>query len=301
MNEEKTRSGFVVILGAPNAGKSTFMNSLLGTKLAIVTPKAQTTRASVRGICMAGNTQLVFIDTPGIFSPDAKFEKAMVASAWSGAADADQILVMIDASRGAIGENSRAIIATLKELGRKAILVLNKADIAKKENLLNYAADLIESGIFTNTFMISAQTGDGVEDVKNYLANAMPEGPWFYPEDQLTDISERLLASEITREKLFMALDQELPYSLTVETESFEQQKNGSIKINQVIYVQRESQKSIVLGKGGAKVKAVGQEARKELTELWGAPVHLFLFVKVRERWKENPEIYSYLGLEYKH
>lgn len=294
------RSGFVAILGAPNAGKSTFLNALLGTKLAIVTPKAQTTRSAIRGICMAGRTQLVFIDTPGIFSPEARFEKAMVASAWSGAADADQILVMVDAARGAIGENTRAIINKLKEEGQKAILVLNKADIAKKENLLNFAAELIGYGIFTNTFMISAQTGDGVEDIKRYLADTMPEGPWFYPEDQLTDISERLLASEITREKLFMALDQELPYSLIVETESFKRQKNKSIKINQIIYVQRESQKSIVLGKNGSRVKEIGQAARSELSELWGVPVHLFLFVKVRESWKNNPEIYSYLGLEYK-
>lgn len=298
--EKKTRSGFIAILGAPNAGKSTLLNAMLQTKLAIVTPKAQTTRASVRGICMAGDAQLIFIDTPGIFAPDARFEKAMVASAWSGAGDADRIIVLVDAARGAIGENTRSIIQTLKDQGRKAILVLNKADIAKKEALLNFAAELIEYGIFTNTFMISAHTGDGVSDVKKYLADTTPEGPWFYPEDQLTDISERLLASEITREKLFMALDEELPYSLTVETEAFEEYKNGSIKISQVIYVQRESQKSIVLGKNGAQVKAVGQSARKELSELWGTTVHLFLFVKVRDRWKENPEIYSYLGLEYK-
>ncbi len=301
MSAVKTRSGFFAILGAPNAGKSTLLNTLLETKLAIVTPKAQTTRAAVRGICMAGNAQLIFIDTPGIFAPDARFEKAMVASAWSGAADADRIIVLVDAARGSLGENTKNIINTLKEQGRKAILVLNKADVAKKENLFTFAAELNESGIFTHTFMISAQTGDGVEDVKKFLAETTPEGPWFYPEDQLTDISERLLASEITREKLFMALDQELPYSLTVETEAFEEQKNGSIKINQVIFVQRESQKSIVLGKNGAQVKKVGQAAREELSRLWGTPVHLFLFVKVRDRWKDNPEIYSYLGLEYKH
>lgn len=297
---QTTRSGFIAILGAPNAGKSTLLNTLLETKLAIVTPKAQTTRASVRGICMAGNAQLIFVDTPGIFAPDARFEKAMVASAWSGAADADRVIVLVDAARGHAGANTQTIIDTLKEQGRKAILVLNKADIARKENLLKLAAELMETGIFTQTFMISAQTGDGVSDLKAHLAETTPEGPWFYPEDQLTDISERLLASEITREKLFMALDQELPYSLTVESESFEQQKNGSIKISQVIFVQRESQKSIVLGKKGERIKTIGKAAREELSALWGTPVHLFLFVKVRDRWKENPEIYSYLGLEYK-
>lgn len=292
------RAGFVAILGAPNAGKSTLLNMLLGTKLAIVTPKVQTTRSAIKGICMLGNTQMVFVDTPGIFGAEAKFEKAMVAAAWSGAADADVVSLLVDASRP-IGKNTRAIIDALKEQGRKAVLVMNKVDIAKKDQLLLMTQELHETNIFSDVFMVSAQNGDGVEDLKQFLAAAMPEGHWFYPEDQLTDISERLLASEITREKLFMQLDQELPYSLTVETEAFEQQKNGSIKINQVIYVQRESQKTIVLGKGGQRIKSVGEAARKELSELWGCKVHVFLFVKVREKWKENPEIYRYLGLEY--
>jgi GTP-binding protein Era len=292
------RAGFVAILGAPNAGKSTLLNAMLGTKLAIVTPKVQTTRSAIKGICMVGRAQLVFVDTPGIFGAEARFEKAMVAAAWSGAADADAVLLLVDASRP-IGKNTRVIVDALKEQGRKAILVMNKVDIAKKEQLLQTTKELHETNLFSDVFMISAQDGDGVEDLKLFLANAMPQGHWFYPEDQLTDISERLLASEITREKLFMQLDQELPYSLTVETESFEQQKNGSIKINQIIYVQRESQKTIVLGKGGRRIKSVGEAARKELSALWDCKVHVFLFVKVREKWKENPEIYRYLGLEY--
>jgi GTPase len=297
-DKQPMRAGFIAILGAPNAGKSTLLNAMLGTKLAIVTPKVQTTRSAIRGICMAGQSQMVFVDTPGIFEAEQRFEKAMVASAWAGAADADEVLVLVDATRP-ISKNTRAIISALQEQKVKAILALNKVDIAKKDKLLSLAQELNDTNAFSDIFMISAQDGDGVADLKKHLAAAMPEGHWFYPEDQLTDISERLLASEITREKLFMQLDQELPYSLTVETEAFEQQKNGSIKINQVIYVQRESQKTIVLGKGGQRIKAVGEAARTELSELWGCPVHLFLFVKVREKWKENPEIYRYLGLEY--
>lgn len=297
-DKQPMRAGFIAILGAPNAGKSTLLNAMLGTKLAIVTPKVQTTRSAIRGICMAGQSQMVFVDTPGIFEAEQRFEKAMVASAWAGAADADKVLVLVDATRP-ISKNTRAIISALQEQKVKAILALNKVDAAKKDKLLALAQELNDANVFSDVFMISAQDGDGVEDLKKHLAAAMPEGHWFYPEDQLTDISERLLASEITREKLFMQLEQELPYSLTVETEAFEQQKNGSIKINQVIYVQRESQKTIVLGKGGQRIKAVGEAARKELSELWDCKVHLFLFVKVREKWKENPEIYRYLGLEY--
>lgn len=297
MDGNMTRSGFIALLGAPNAGKSTLLNTLVGSKIAIVTPKAQTTRSSIRGICMAGNAQLVFVDTPGIFNASHRFEKAMVASAWNGAADADAVLLLVDAARG-MDANTAQIIDALKEQGRCAVLVLNKVDVAKKEKLLALTQLLNETGIFEHTFMISAREGDGVQDMLHYLVQAMPEGPWFYPEDQLTDISERLLASEITREKLFMALSQELPYSLTVETEAFERQKNGGIKIHQVIYVQRESQKTIVLGKGGQRLKAIGQAAREELSALWETKVHVFLFVKVRENWKENPEIYHYLGLE---
>jgi GTPase len=292
------KAGFIAILGAPNAGKSTLLNNVLGTKLAIVTPKAQTTRSAIKGICMVDDAQLVFVDTPGIFGAEAKFEKAMVASAWAGAAEADVVLLIVDAARP-IGKNTRAILEVLKQQGRKAVLVLNKVDVAKKDSLLSMAKELHETSMFSDVFMVSAQKGDGVDDLKKFLAAAMPEGHWFYPEDQLTDISERLLASEITREKLFMQLDQELPYALTVETEAFEQQKNGSIKINQVVYVQRESQKSIVLGKGGQRIKSVGEASRRELSQLWGCKVHLFLFVKVREKWKENPEIYRYLGLEF--
>lgn len=292
-----TRAGFVVILGAPNAGKSTLLNRLVGQKLAIVTPKAQTTRSAIRGICMAGNAQLVFVDTPGIFNPDQKFEKAMVQSAWSGMADADAVLVMVDATRPS-GVNTQAIIAALKEQGKTAVLAINKIDLVAKNALLEIIAEMNAHGVFSDIFMISAAKGDGVDELKAHLAGMVPESPWLYPEDQVTDISERLLASEITREKLFMALSQELPYSLTVETESFEVQKNGQIKIGQVIYVQRESQKTIVLGKGGQMIKKIGEQSRKELSHLWGTKVHLFLFVKVREKWKENPEIYKYLGLE---
>lgn len=292
------KAGFIAILGAPNAGKSTLLNNLLGQKLAIVTPKAQTTRSAIRGIVMEGESQLVFVDTPGIFGAEAKFEKAMVASAWAGAAEADVVLLVVDASRP-VSKNTRSILDVLQEQKRKAVLVLNKTDIAKKEQLLAIAQELHETNIFSDVFMISAQDGDGVGDLRKFLAAAVPEQHWFYPEDQLTDISERLLASEITREKLFMQLDQELPYALTVETEAFEQQPNGSIKISQVVYVQRESQKAIVLGKNGQRIKKVGEAARKELSVLWEAKVHLFLFVKVREKWKENPEIYRYLGLEF--
>lgn len=296
--QEKTYCGLVAILGAPNAGKSTLLNQLLGSKLAIVTPKAQTTRSSVRGICMQGQTQFVFIDTPGIFNADKRFEKSMVNSAWNGAADADEIIVLVDSTR-TVTASTKSIIEKLKEKGTKATLVLNKTDIAKKEILLKNAQELDEADVFKQVFMISAQTGDGVDDLKQYLVEKMPESPWFYPEDQLGDISERLLASEITREKLFLSLSEELPYSLTVETEKFEQQKNGSIKLYQIIYVERESQKKIVLGKQGQQIKAIGKAAREELSHLWDTQVHLFLFVKVRENWKENREIYQYLGLDY--
>lgn len=297
MNHQETRAGFVAILGAPNAGKSTLLNHLVGQKLAIVTPKAQTTRAAVRGIFMEGASQIVLVDTPGIFAPDHAFEKAMVNAAWNGMADADAVLVLVDAARP-LGENTKAIITALQQQERKAILALNKIDKINKNQLLEKTAELNTTGVFSDIFMISALEGDGVAELKAHLAAAMPQSPFLYPEDQVTDISERLLASEITREKLFMALEQELPYSLTVETESYEVQNNGSVKINQVIYVQRESQKKIVLGKGGSQIKEVGRMAREELGKLLGVKVHLFLFVKVREKWKDNPEIYRYLGLE---
>ena len=297
MNHQETRAGFVAILGAPNAGKSTLLNHLVGQKLAIVTPKAQTTRAAVRGIFMEGASQIVLVDTPGIFAPDHAFEKAMVNAAWNGMADADAVLVLVDAARP-LGENTKAIITALQQQERKAILALNKIDKINKNQLLEKTAELNTTGVFSDIFMISALEGDGVAELRAHLAAAMPQSPFLYPEDQVTDISERLLASEITREKLFMALEQELPYSLTVETESYEVQNNGSVKINQVIYVQRESQKKIVLGKGGSQIKEVGRMAREELGKLLGVKVHLFLFVKVREKWKDNPEIYRYLGLE---
>ena len=296
--EQPTRAGFIAILGAPNAGKSTLLNAVVGQKLAIVTPKAQTTRASIRGAAIHNNAQMIFVDTPGIFNATERFDKAMVAAAWTGAADADMILVMVDATRN-VSESTRSILQSLDaDKSKPAILVLNKSDVAKKEDLLKKAMELNELNRFITTFMVSAQTGDGLEDLKSYLANALPESPWFYPEDHLTDISERVLASEITREKLFLKLKQELPYSLTVETETFELFDNGQIKIQQVVVVERESQKKIVLGKGGEMLKSVGESARREMSTLWETKVHLFLFVKVRENWKNNPETYKYLGLE---
>lgn len=295
----ETHCGFVAILGAPNAGKSTLLNTLVGQKLAIVTPKAQTTRSRIRGICMEGEAQIIFIDTPGIFAPEEKFEKAMVASAWAGVADADLIVVLMDAARG-LDRNTHMIIDTLASEHKKAVLLLNKIDLIKDKNRLLAVVDEMKNfEIFNEIFMISAEEGDGLKEVRKYLAETLPKSPWLYPADQVTDISERLLASEVTREKLFMQLDQELPYSLTVETEAFETKRDKSIVIRQVIYVQRESQKTIVLGKGGARVKAIGEASRRDLSRMWDTKVHLFLFVKVRERWKENPEIYKYLGLDF--
>ncbi|MBN66414.1 MAG: GTPase Era [Rickettsiales bacterium] len=293
------KCGYIALLGAPNAGKSTLMNNLVGTKLAIVTPKAQTTRARMTGICIHDASQLIFIDVPGVFDAGEKpFEKAMVASAWAGVADADIVLVMVDAKRGLDDEN-KALITRLKDMGKPAALVLNKIDTVAKEVLLELASEAQELYSFSHIFMISALKGEGVSDVKDYVAESVPEGPWLYPEDQLTDAPERLMASEITREKCFFKLREELPYALTVETESWEERKDGSIKINQVIYVQREGQKGIVLGKQGAMLKAIGEASRKEIEALWETKVHLFLFVKVRENWKSNPDTYRYMGLEF--
>ncbi len=298
MAEAAIRCGFVALLGAPNAGKSTLLNRLVGAKVSIVTPKVQTTRTRVLGIAMRGDAQIVFVDTPGIFQPKRRLDRAMVAAAWAGAADADIVVLLVDAQKG-VTHDARRIVEGLQKAGRKAILALNKIDLVKRDKLLELAATLNETGIFTDIFMISAETGDGVEDLAETLVGRLPEGPWLYPEDQLSDMAERQLAAEITREKLFLKLRQELPYALTVETEEWEDKTDGSVRIAQIIYVQRDTQKSIVLGKGGQMIKAVGAAAREELEGMLGCRVHLFLFVKVREKWGEDPERYRDWGLDY--
>ena len=297
--EAPRRAGFVAILGAPNVGKSTLVNHLVGSKVSIVSPKVQTTRSRVRGIRMEGAAQLVLVDTPGIFeNAKRRLERAMVHAAWSGAQDADAILVLVDAQRG-IDENTKQICQTLVKSGRKALVAINKIDQALHENLLTLAGALEDDASAERVFMISALDGQGVDDLLNYLLGLLPEGPWLYPEDQLSDISERLLAAEITREKLFLQLHQELPYSLAVETETWRELKDGSVRIEQIVYVSRPIHKAMVLGKGGQRIKAVGQDSRTELEELLARRVHLFLFVKVRESWADDPERYRDLGLEF--
>ncbi|HEY9080784.1 GTPase Era [Magnetovibrio sp.] len=292
------RCGFIAVLGAPNAGKSTLVNRVVGTKVSIVSPKVQTTRARVMGIAVHGRAQLVFIDTPGIFEPRRRLDRAMVAAAWGGAGDADVSLLLIDAERG-IDRDTRAIIERMKTESKRAHLVLNKVDKIKKPQLLELATQLNEEGIFDEIFMVSALNGDGVDDLVAFLAGHMPEGPWHFPEDQVSDMTERLLAAEITREKLYLQLRQELPYATTVETETWEEFENGSVKIEQVIFVERDSQKSIILGKGGQQIKTIGAEARKDLEEILDRRVHLFLFVKVREKWGDDPDRYRDWGLDF--
>jgi len=293
------RCGFVAVLGAPNAGKSTLVNRAVGQKVSIVSPKVQTTRTRVLGIVNQGASQIVLMDTPGIFAPKRRLDRAMVAAAWSGAADADLVILIVDASRKSRDEDTDAIIAGLKKQDRKVILVLNKIDIVKREKLLAQAAAYNAEGIFTDIFMISAESGDGVADLLTALAARMPEGPHHFPDDQVTDAPMRLLAAEITREHLFRQLHQELPYALTVETDSWEEFDNGSAKVQQTIFVARENQKAIVVGKGGARIKAVREAAQKELEAAMERPVHLFLFVKVRENWADDPERYRAIGLEW--
>lgn len=299
---KEAKCGFVAIIGAPNAGKSTLLNAMVGSKVAIVTHKVQTTRARIRGIAIEGDTQIVFVDTPGIFKPKRRLDRAMVDAAWGGAGDADVIILMVDTERER-GEDLQRVLEGLKGQGRKAVLVLNKADVMTsekgREKLLKLAAELNETGLFTRTFMISALTGDGVDDLKRYIADQMPKGAWHYPEDQTADVPLRSLAAEVTREKLYLRLHDELPYELTVETESWEQKKDGSIRIQQVIFVRRDSQKQIVLGAGGQTIKTVGQLARKELEEMLETKVHLFLFVKVRENWGDDRERYREMGLDF--
>lgn len=296
--EEPTRSGFVALIGATNAGKSTLVNQLVGAKVSIVTHKVQTTRSLVRGIAMHGRTQIVFIDTPGIFRPRRRLDRAMVTSAWGGARDADIVALIVDAERGFSGE-PEAILDKLAEVRQPRILILNKIDRVKREALLVLADEANRRADFERIFMVSALNGDGCADILDYLAARLPEGPWYYPEDQISDLPMRQLAAEITREKLYLRLHQELPYAAHVETEKWEERKDGSVRIEQVIFVERDSQKKIVLGKGGETVKAIGQSARKEIAEILEQKVHLFLFVKVRENWGDDPERYREMGLDF--
>jgi GTP-binding protein Era len=292
------RCGFIALIGAPNVGKSTLVNALVGAKVAIVTHKVQTTRALLRGIAIAGDAQLVFIDTPGIFAPRRRLERAMVATAWGGAHDADVVGLLIDARRG-LDEEAETILGRLAEVRQPKILIVNKIDLVERPKLLALARDANARVAFDATFMISALTGDGVDDLKAWLADHAPPGPWHYPEDEISDAPLRSLAAEVTREKLFLRLHEELPYQLTVETDQWKNLKDGAVRIEQTIYVQRESQRKIVLGKGGQTIKAVGAEARREIGAMIEAPVHLFLFVKVREGWTNDPERYRGMGLEF--
>ena len=292
------RCGFVALIGAPNVGKSTLVNSIVGAKVAIVSHKVQTTRTLLRGIATVGQAQLVFIDTPGIFAPRRRLERAMVAGAWSGAGDADLVGVLVDARRG-LDADTGALLERLAAAQQRKILIVNKIDLVEKPTLLALVKDASARAPFAATFMISALTGDGVVDLKQWLAAEVPPGPWDYPEDQLTDAPLRQLAAEITREKLYLRLHQELPYQSTVETNAWKELKDGSARVEQTIYVERESQRKIVLGKGGQTIKAIGADARREIAQMAEQPVHLFLFVKVREAWGEDPERYREMGLEF--
>jgi GTP-binding protein Era len=292
------RCGFIALIGAPNAGKSTLINALVGSKVAIVTPKVQTTRTLLRGIAMEGSAQLVFLDTPGIFAPRRRLDRAMVTTAWSGAHDADIVAVLIDAKSG-LNDDAEGLLKKLEEVRQPKVLILNKVDLVEKAKLLAMAQAANEAAKFETTFMISATKGDGVADVRQWLAAHVPQGPWHYPEDEVSDAPVRQLASEITREKLYLKLHQELPYQSTVETESWTERKDGSVRIEQTIYVERDSQKKIVLGKAGQSIKAIGEAARRELADILEKKVHLFLFVKVREGWGDDPERYRSMGLEF--
>ena len=296
-----TRAGFIALIGEPNAGKSTLLNRMVGAKVSIVTHKVQTTRARIRGVAMEGDAQLVFVDTPGLFKPRRRLDRAMVAAAWGGAADADIIVLMVEAHRG-VTEGVQRILDGLGEIaqGRKVALAINKIDRVDAPVLLTLTRDLNDRYPFAETFMISAEKGHGVDDLRKWLATELPDGPWLYPEDQIADLPMRMIAAEITREKLTLRLHQELPYQLTVETENWEERKDGSAKIDQIIYVMRDGHKGIVLGKKGETIKAVSQSARAELEEFLDRKIHLFLQVKVRPNWLEEAERYSEMGLEFK-
>ncbi len=292
-----TRCGFVALIGAPNAGKSTLLNALVGAKISIVSRKVQTTRTQVRGIALSGTTQVVFVDTPGLFKPKRRLEKAMVTSAWSGAGDADLVGLIVDVHKA--GEDETAVILErLKELRQPVFLILNKIDTLPREKLLAIAGGINGKASFAATFMVSALTGDGVQEILKWLETKLPPGPWLYPEDQISDAPLRFLAAEITREKLFERLHDELPYRSTVETESWKELRDKSVRIEQTIYVERESQRKIILGEKGRTIKLIGELARKEIAEAAEAKVHLFLFVKVRENWADDPERYREMGLE---
>jgi len=299
----ETRCGFVAIIGAPNAGKSTLINALVGEKVSIVTRKAQTTRSTVRGVLTRGEAQIVFVDTPGLFAPKRRLDRAMVASAWGAAADADALMLLVDARKeageAALTEETRSILGALGEERKPKLAVLNKIDLVDRPKLLELAARINAALAFDETFMISAQTGDGLDRLIDRLAATIPAGPWLYPEDQITEAPIRSLAAEITREKLIERLHDELPYQATVETDEWKDMADGSARIEQTIFVAREGHRKIVLGEGGRTIKAIGTAARKDIAEAHGAPVHLFLHVKVRERWLDDPERYRAMGLDF--
>jgi len=297
-NLNQPRCGFVALIGAPNAGKSTLLNSLVGAKVAIVTHKVQTTRTRITGIGMHGNAQLVFIDTPGIFEPKRRLDRAMVSAAWKGSDDAELTVLLVDCKKG-VTEEVENIIKGLQNAKRQAVLAINKIDGVKRETLLALIKELNDSGVFTDTFMISALKGEGIADLKDFLAHQAPVGPWMYPEDQISDITMRMLAAEMTREKVYLRLHDELPYSTTVETEKWEERKDGSVRIEQVIHVERETQKGIVIGKGGSMLKTLGQMAREEMEEEFQRRVHLFLHVRTTERWADDRTVYQDMGLDY--
>jgi GTP-binding protein Era len=293
-----TRCGFVALIGAPNVGKSTLVNALVGAKVTIVSRKVQTTRALIRGIVIENNAQIILVDTPGIFLPKRRLDRAMVSTAWSGAHDADLVCVLLDAKTG-IDEEAEAILAKAASVNHEKILVINKVDLVQREKLLALAQAANERMKFVRTFMISAISGDGVDDIRKTLAEMVPQGPFLYPEDQMSDAPMRQLAAEITREKIYQKLHQELPYQSTVETDKWEERKDKSVRIEQTIFVERESQRKIVLGKGGATIKSIGADSRKELMQILDVPVHLFLFVKVRENWGDDPDRYREMGLDF--
>ena len=293
-----TRCGYVALIGGPNTGKSTLLNRLVGQKLSIVTPKVQTTRSRLLGIATEGDTQLIFVDTPGIFAPRRRLDRAMVAAAWAGATDADMSVLLVDAARG-IDDDTRRIVERLNEDRRPVILALNKIDLVHREALLGLADQLSKQRHFEQIFMISGLTGDGVDDLLTHLTQAVPEGPFLFPPDQLSDAHERWLAAEVTREQVFLQLHDEVPYSATVETENWQERPDGSVRVEQVIYVRRPGQRAIVLGEGGKRIKAIGARARAELAKMLDRKVHLFLFVKVRENWPDDPERYRAMGVDF--
>lgn len=294
----RTSAGFVALIGAPNAGKSTLVNHFVGFKVSIVTHKVQTTRTRIRGVCMTGGTQIVFVDTPGIFEPRRRLDRAMVDAAWQGAGDADLVVLLYDVGRAKIDSDTQRIIDGLKQTKRRAVLALNKVDLVKPEALLPLTETFSAEGIFEEIFMISAEGGAGCDALLAYLAKRMPAGPWLYPEDEVSDLPARLLAAEVTREQVLLRLHQELPYAATVETEQWTERDDGAVVINQVLYVQRTGHKKIALGKGGAMIKAIGKASREELQRMLDRPVHLFLFVKVREKWMDDPDRYAVWGLD---